>query len=495
MLIKDNFASSAFLRCLDIHPVAQHFDLNTPTGTTYKKEWCECRWATTWELATRLSDVAGTMMILSHAIRYTNGRTQKPMHGSSRYNSIPLLVSKILDTCQPVRFHSARPPKPFDVVEVTAFDFMPPHALPSLHISATLSEPNINEYRARMSTVDLHVSSMFSVPFTPSTDHAFANTITILSWFSGTRDANLNDRSGASWGRYTINERTFSHKADDMHRKYTVWVIDVEFGIMRGACPTPYILTIRDAKTEDIIISTTVDYEGRTLQSIEDELEQHQSQFGVHAHKIFGKANYFSNFYQARTTSGMSLAAIDDFIRAAGFSLETHRVLGWFKVFDACVFGRALLGLFRPVCSTTKKRLAASTMADKYQQINAFRQAHVAPNVNLQTHYDSLTEVRKDMIRQLDILRNRRGHPFRLLRVRDMGLSTIKQQLVHVLALQIRADGNGVSTLTKPSQHKPGGGTASSNITTTQAQIAASLLTIPAPTSTSRLPCYYGNVQ
>jgi hypothetical protein len=54
-----------------------------------------------------------------------------------------------------------------------------------------------------------------------------------------------------------------------------VWCIDVEFSQVRIVRGIPYILTVRDVKTAEIVISTTVDYEGQTLQAIEDALEQH----------------------------------------------------------------------------------------------------------------------------------------------------------------------------------------------------------------------------
>jgi hypothetical protein len=52
-----------------------------------------------------------------------------------------------------------------------------------------------------------------------------------------------------------------------------VWCIDVEFSQVRMVRGIPYILTVRDVKTAEIVISTTVDYEGQTLQAIEDALD------------------------------------------------------------------------------------------------------------------------------------------------------------------------------------------------------------------------------
>jgi hypothetical protein len=129
----------------------------------------------------------------------------------------------------------------------------------------------------------------------------------------------------------------------ELHNKFVIWTIDVEFATPRQACPIPFILTVRDVKTDAITLSTTIDYESSTMQYLQDTLEQHQTQFGS-TRLLFMHTRYFTKFYHAATTSSMSFGSVGNHFRAAVFSPEMHRIISWYSKADVCVFGCALNG-------------------------------------------------------------------------------------------------------------------------------------------------------
>jgi hypothetical protein len=106
----------------------------------------------------------------------------------------------------------------------------------------------------------------------------------------------------------------------------------------------PYILTARNVKTAEIVISTTVDYEGQTLQAIKDALEQHQQAFGSTIHKQLYGVRYTSRFYQSSQTHRLSLSSISDRLREVGFRPDTHCIISWHTNLDCVVFSRAIRG-------------------------------------------------------------------------------------------------------------------------------------------------------
>jgi hypothetical protein len=72
-------------------------------------------------------------------------------------------------------------------------------------------------------------------------------------------------------------------------------------------------------------------------------MQEHQQKRGSTG-SPFTKSPYFTKFYRSDTASGMSLAAVGKFIRDAGFTPNTHRIVSWYTPVDVYIFRRALLG-------------------------------------------------------------------------------------------------------------------------------------------------------
>jgi hypothetical protein len=68
---------------------------------------------------------------------------------------------------------------------------------------------------------------------------------------------------------------TTNSSIHDIHSRFTIWCVDTEFVPPRGVCAVPYIITVRDVKTSKVIISTTIDYNGRSLQLIINVIKEH----------------------------------------------------------------------------------------------------------------------------------------------------------------------------------------------------------------------------
>jgi hypothetical protein len=70
-------------------------------------------------------------------------------------------------------------------------------------------------------------------------------------------------------------------------------------------------------KTNKLVLSTTIDYDARTAESLQREMQEHQQKRGSTG-SPFTKSPYFTKFYRSDAASGMSLAAVGKFIRDAG---------------------------------------------------------------------------------------------------------------------------------------------------------------------------------
>lgn len=103
------------------------------------------------------------------------------------------------------------------------------------------------------------------------------------------------------------------------------------------------MLTVRDAKTGEIVVSTTIDYDSMSTQDLSDATKRYQRAIGG------GIAGYYETvsiqkYYHADHTSGMSLAAVCQQLLAKGFSPDTYRVILWHRMFDCIAFARAIQG-------------------------------------------------------------------------------------------------------------------------------------------------------
>lgn len=61
-----------------------------------------------------------------------------------------------------------------------------------------------------------------------------------------------------------------------MHSHFHIWTVDCEFGSVRNAHCIPWIITIRDAKKSEIILSTPVNYENMELSEVENTLRAYR---------------------------------------------------------------------------------------------------------------------------------------------------------------------------------------------------------------------------
>lgn len=130
------------------------------------------------------------------------------------------------------------------------------------------------------------------------------------------------------------------------HSRFHIWTVDCEFGAVRNAHCIPWIITIRDVKTGEIILSTPVNYENMELSEVEDAIRAYQlTQLPAGGVNRYCTAEYFTKFYNATNTNGMTLAAIGEAMRAASFKPSTHRVWSWYSAHDTIVLLRALRGI------------------------------------------------------------------------------------------------------------------------------------------------------
>lgn len=129
-----------------------------------------------------------------------------------------------------------------------------------------------------------------------------------------------------------------------MNGKYAMWIIDAEFSSIRGVNSIPWSISIRDLHTDNIIVSTSVDYDLDLDDADEMMGEQSRVHSGLNNRAQWQNRSYFEKFYPGRRTSGMSLGAIGDAIRTAGFKPDTHCILSWYSSINVAIFRRAFGG-------------------------------------------------------------------------------------------------------------------------------------------------------
>ncbi len=107
------FGDAPIVRCQDT--VLDEGKQSTLAG---EEEWALRRYATTWEIATRLSEV-DSMLPYAHYNHNGSGFTST----WQRYSSLKVLAHKIIDVALPVIFYSGIPHTTFTVVNLDTFDF------------------------------------------------------------------------------------------------------------------------------------------------------------------------------------------------------------------------------------------------------------------------------------------------------------------------------------------------------------------------------------
>jgi hypothetical protein len=68
---------------------------------------------------------------------------------------------------------------------------------------------------------------------------------------------------------HTVAQFRMMHQ---LYRTHTMWVVDTEFCTIKGFRAIPFSTSVRNAQTGEIVLSTPINYGGRCLDDIEQEL-------------------------------------------------------------------------------------------------------------------------------------------------------------------------------------------------------------------------------
>lgn len=125
---------------------------------------------------------------------------------------------------------------------------------------------------------------------------------------------------------------------------YEVWTVDTEYAILKDWHSIPYVISIRNAKTDGIFLSTPVDYNGISLNDLKVEMQKEfqSTHKDSDAAPHWTRRRYFTHFYNAPQTNGMGLVAIGRALRAADFSIGIHRLFSWWALSDLTPISCAL---------------------------------------------------------------------------------------------------------------------------------------------------------
>lgn len=115
----------------------------------------------------------------------------------------------------------------------------------------------------------------------------------------------------------TFTENRLKHQ---LLEDYVVWAVDTEFTNPTGLLPVPNPISVRDARSGHITLSTTVDYGSIGP----DDLERVITEAIADERNKYNAVGTFSKHYNAPRTSGMSLSVIGQHLIAAGFSPDIH---------------------------------------------------------------------------------------------------------------------------------------------------------------------------
>ncbi|CAO2650267.1 Nn.00g015590.m01.CDS01 [Neocucurbitaria sp. VM-36] len=359
------FSNAPILRCTDVVLV-------TSEQSTMKKarQWTSRRYATTWDIATRLSQPGDS---LNRPPNNSPHNANKFLYGWQRFASLAILANKIIDVAKPVNFYGHFPAAPFVVVRLNSFDFtVRTHALtlekdlPHTGPVYIEVDPDLEDGVSLLGDLDessmraaypvdgrrscgFHLHCMLHPKaqsrFCPIHHRIVAQALSMqtraINFFSS-----LDSQAYVNFRRPADQYMAAVRLLHELHMSHTVWVIDVEFAGVKSANAVPFILTVRDAKTDNVIISTAIDCDSILITDLEVQIQAQQQAASTSTHRPpYQSAAYFAQFYQGDTTCGMSLQAIGHHLKtAAGFSPDTHRILSWYCSTDVAIFSRAVLG-------------------------------------------------------------------------------------------------------------------------------------------------------
>lgn len=127
----------------------------------------------------------------------------------------------------------------------------------------------------------------------------------LKEWDKSRKSPNARE-SHVDWKQPDADTLATVRQFHQIHRTRTVWTIDMEFGTPSDAASVPWTLAVRDVKTGRLVLSTTVDYDGRSLASIEAEIREHQADHGTETSN-FCKQSYMRRFYGSDYMTRLSL--------------------------------------------------------------------------------------------------------------------------------------------------------------------------------------------
>jgi hypothetical protein len=336
------FAEVPMLYCTDVE-LAYHEDQGRDTRPIFQSVWSDRRWGTTWSIAPSIAvttlpeEFKKTIWVARRPGRHGRGKTVNRF----RYASITILAQALGRFGRQVTFPGQVPSKPFDVVDfrtihigdrlVTASVMQierlsPSHPAgrfvaadesilnqtevaidaddhPTLEYSMSSSgAASGRQLAAHGDRVDGRSSCAFHRKCTLSPGLLFPlcdehHRIFSVLWPRILRhhgDTVRAVEAEQTWRKNSSSDpiRNFTWikpSADGLRKveriqhyygKYDIWTIDVEFAQPQRALPIPYALTVRNAKTNEIILSTPIDYGGIRVRVLEEKLAARQHSQG-----------------------------------------------------------------------------------------------------------------------------------------------------------------------------------------------------------------------
>jgi hypothetical protein len=145
-----------------------------------------------------------------------------------------------------------------------------------------------------------------------------------------------------------------------LYRTHTTWVVDTEFCNIKGFQAVAFYISVRNARTGEIVLSTPINYGGRSLDSIERELVTKSGK-----RTMYNAKTTFERHYNAEHTHGMSLSAVGSAPRRVGFDPATHVLVSGWAAMDNDIIYRALLGHNALLDKTPRERMHAAISQSK----------------------------------------------------------------------------------------------------------------------------------
>ena len=89
----------------------------------------------------------------------------------------------------------------------------------------------------------------------------------------------------------------------ELNTRFTLWTTGYEFGTVKGTHAIVHILTIRDAQTGEIVVSTPVDYNQIELDEPEQQLSHYHSVIQGRSGDMspYCQCKYFAQHYSSTT--------------------------------------------------------------------------------------------------------------------------------------------------------------------------------------------------